>query len=156
MGGGEEGDGLRATARAARGRHAVGGGGRGGTGRPHARGRASAAACDAVNVHATERLLQLAREVGSRRFVYTSSLECAYHDNSCVHAAEETSVCGRAWKPAGRVSSASCRSCASSISCLTLHAPSASASVAKPQATSRQRRSCVCSAEPPKCSERSV
>ena len=43
---------------------------------------------DAVNVDATAHLLELARRHGARRFVYTSTLEAAYHGNKCVDATE--------------------------------------------------------------------
>ena len=48
------------------------------------------AANDAVNVEATAMLLERGREHGASRFVYTSSLECGYHDNSSVAATEDT------------------------------------------------------------------
>ena len=45
---------------------------------------------DAVNVDGTRTLLALAQEHRTKRFVYTSSIECAYHDNSCFEADEAT------------------------------------------------------------------
>jgi nucleoside-diphosphate-sugar epimerase len=53
-------------------------------------GRASKAANLAVNVGGTARLLELAKTHGTSRFVYTSTIEAAYHSNSCVHAEELT------------------------------------------------------------------
>ena len=47
---------------------------------------------EAVNLGGTLTLLALARECGTRTFVYTSSIEVAYHGNTC-EAAEEATTC---------------------------------------------------------------
>ena len=44
---------------------------------------------DAVNVQGTANVLELARRHHAARLVYTSSIEVAYHDNSCERATEE-------------------------------------------------------------------
>ena len=41
-------------------------------------------------MRATQRLLELARRHGTRRFVYTSSFECGFHAHTCVDVDEET------------------------------------------------------------------
>lgn len=53
-------------------------------------GVASATATEEVNVQATQHLLELARQHGARRFVYTSSIEVVYRDNRCLGASEMT------------------------------------------------------------------
>ena len=52
-------------------------------------GKASDGANQKVNVDGTMTILSLAKEHNAKRLVYTSSIECAYHNNTCEGATEE-------------------------------------------------------------------